>query len=319
MVAHTGPVRRCTARLLLLAAGGRAGHLGEYPEWDGHGGGDPGPRMARGWLRTSDRGWYTLVRHCCDAYWVDPASRVRPQAVRRAGLVDARSNGELSRGAFVTDFRAERHRRGCGGSGASRVGVGPPGAGDRQPDGAGSRHGGGDRGAVGSVGCQAGGEGLRLWPSVLRAGPAVDCRHRVSRGFGAGPVRADPAGSAGRGRFRGVALGPATHRGRPGGMPPDWWCCWRSARWPWSAAMASVWADDLATQVDAGPSAAFLGAGAAATATVRPPMRGRLRVGLGVYGLLSLVHIGRWPTWSTPTPSLAGCFWARCCWAGDPD
>ena len=52
------------------------------------------------------------------------------------------------------------------------------------------------------------------------------------------------------------------------------------------------WADDLATQVDAGPSAAFLGAGAAATATVGPPMRGRLRVGLGVYGLLSLVHLG---------------------------
>ena len=52
------------------------------------------------------------------------------------------------------------------------------------------------------------------------------------------------------------------------------------------------WADDLATQVDAGPSAAFLGAGAAATATVRPPMRGRLRVGLAVYGLLSFIHIG---------------------------
>lgn len=52
-----------------------------------------------------------------------------------------------------------------------------------------------------------------------------------------------------------------------------------------------LFADDLATQVDAGPSAAFLGAGAAATATLRPPMRGRLRVALGVYGLLSLVHI----------------------------
>ena len=51
-----------------------------------------------------------------------------------------------------------------------------------------------------------------------------------------------------------------------------------------------LFADDLATQVDAGPSAAFLGAGAAATATLRPPMRGRLRVALGVYGLLSLVH-----------------------------
>ena len=53
-----------------------------------------------------------------------------------------------------------------------------------------------------------------------------------------------------------------------------------------------LFADDLATQIDAGPSAAFLGAGAAATATLRPPMRGRLRVALGVYGLLSFVHIG---------------------------
>src|SRR4051794_1444690 len=51
-----------------------------------------------------------------------------------------------------------------------------------------------------------------------------------------------------------------------------------------------LFADDLARQVDAGPSAALLGAGAAATATLRPPMRGRLRVALGVYGLLSIVH-----------------------------
>ena len=63
--------------------------------------------------------------------------------------------------------------------------------------------------------------GLRLWPSLLRAGPAVDRPDRVPGRFGAGPVRADRAGSGGSGRFRGVALGLATHRGRPAGMPPD--------------------------------------------------------------------------------------------------
>jgi hypothetical protein len=136
--------------------------------------------------------------------------------------VDPRSNGELSRGAFVTDFRGERHRRGCGGWDASRVGVGPPCAADGQPDCAGSRYGGGDRGAVGSVGFQAADRSLRLWPSVLGAGPAVDCPDRVSRRFGAGPVRGDRAGSGGSGRFRGVALGSATHTGGPGGMPSDW-------------------------------------------------------------------------------------------------
>jgi phosphatidylglycerol lysyltransferase len=52
------------------------------------------------------------------------------------------------------------------------------------------------------------------------------------------------------------------------------------------------WATDLARQVDAGPSAGFLGAAAVATATLRPPWRGRARVVLGTYVFLSAIHLG---------------------------
>jgi lysylphosphatidylglycerol synthetase-like protein (DUF2156 family) len=52
------------------------------------------------------------------------------------------------------------------------------------------------------------------------------------------------------------------------------------------------WATDLARQVDAGPSAGFLGAAAVASATLRPPWRGRLRVALGTYVFLSAIHLG---------------------------
>ncbi|HET7474852.1 MAG TPA: DUF2156 domain-containing protein [Dermatophilaceae bacterium] len=57
-------------------------------------------------------------------------------------------------------------------------------------------------------------------------------------------------------------------------------------------AHAWLWPNGLATDLDAGPSAGFLGAAAAATATVSAPMRGRIRVALSTYGVLSLVHIG---------------------------
>lgn len=53
-----------------------------------------------------------------------------------------------------------------------------------------------------------------------------------------------------------------------------------------------AWATDLATRRDAGPSAAFLGAAAAATVTLSPPWRGRLRAGLTAYALLFFVHMG---------------------------
>jgi lysylphosphatidylglycerol synthetase-like protein (DUF2156 family) len=52
------------------------------------------------------------------------------------------------------------------------------------------------------------------------------------------------------------------------------------------------WATDLARQVDAGPSAGFLGAAAVASAALRPPWRGRVRVVLGTYVFLAAIHIG---------------------------
>jgi lysylphosphatidylglycerol synthetase-like protein (DUF2156 family) len=52
------------------------------------------------------------------------------------------------------------------------------------------------------------------------------------------------------------------------------------------------WATALAQQTDAGPSAGFLGAAAAASATLVAPWRGRFRVVLVVYGVLSLAHVG---------------------------
>jgi lysylphosphatidylglycerol synthetase-like protein (DUF2156 family) len=52
------------------------------------------------------------------------------------------------------------------------------------------------------------------------------------------------------------------------------------------------WATDLARVVDAGPSAGFLGAAAVASATLRPPWRGRVRVVLGTYVFLSAIHLG---------------------------
>ena len=52
------------------------------------------------------------------------------------------------------------------------------------------------------------------------------------------------------------------------------------------------WATDLARVVDAGPSAGFLGAAAVASATLRPPWRGRVRVVLGAYVFLSAIHLG---------------------------
>jgi len=52
------------------------------------------------------------------------------------------------------------------------------------------------------------------------------------------------------------------------------------------------WATDLALKVDAGPSAGFLGAAAVASATLRPPWRGRVRVALGTYVFLSAIHLG---------------------------
>lgn len=52
------------------------------------------------------------------------------------------------------------------------------------------------------------------------------------------------------------------------------------------------WATDLARVVDAGPSAGFLGAAAVASATLRPPWRGRLRVVLVAYVFLSAIHLG---------------------------
>ncbi|MEO8518361.1 MAG: DUF2156 domain-containing protein [Dermatophilaceae bacterium] len=52
------------------------------------------------------------------------------------------------------------------------------------------------------------------------------------------------------------------------------------------------WATDLARVVDAGPSAGFLGAAAVASAALRPPWRGRVRVVLATYVFLSAIHLG---------------------------
>ncbi|MEP7194357.1 MAG: DUF2156 domain-containing protein [Actinomycetota bacterium] len=52
------------------------------------------------------------------------------------------------------------------------------------------------------------------------------------------------------------------------------------------------WATNLARVVDAGPSAGFLGAAAVASATLRPPWRGRVRVVLGTYVFLAAIHLG---------------------------
>jgi hypothetical protein len=52
------------------------------------------------------------------------------------------------------------------------------------------------------------------------------------------------------------------------------------------------WATDLARVADAGPSAGFLGAAAVASATLRPPWRGRFRVVLATYVFLSAIHLG---------------------------
>ncbi|NUR15375.1 MAG: DUF2156 domain-containing protein [Dermatophilaceae bacterium] len=53
-----------------------------------------------------------------------------------------------------------------------------------------------------------------------------------------------------------------------------------------------VWTTTLARARDAGPSAAFLGAAAAATVTVTPPWRGRARTLLVAYVVLFLIHMG---------------------------
>jgi lysylphosphatidylglycerol synthetase-like protein (DUF2156 family) len=52
------------------------------------------------------------------------------------------------------------------------------------------------------------------------------------------------------------------------------------------------WTTQLALDRDAGPSAGFLGAAAAASVTLTPPWRGRLRAGLAAYALLFAVHMG---------------------------
>lgn len=53
-----------------------------------------------------------------------------------------------------------------------------------------------------------------------------------------------------------------------------------------------LWPTLLADDLDAGPSAAFLGAVAAASVTLTPPWRGRLRAALVAYVLLLAVHMG---------------------------
>jgi phosphatidylglycerol lysyltransferase len=52
------------------------------------------------------------------------------------------------------------------------------------------------------------------------------------------------------------------------------------------------WATRLSHVRDAGPSAGFLGAAAAASVTLSPPWRGRLRAGLAAYVLLFVIHMG---------------------------
>lgn len=53
-----------------------------------------------------------------------------------------------------------------------------------------------------------------------------------------------------------------------------------------------TWATTLSLVRDAGPSAGFLGAAAAATVTLTPPWRGRARAGLVAYVLLFVIHMG---------------------------
>ncbi|MBW8730476.1 MAG: DUF2156 domain-containing protein, partial [Terrabacter sp.] len=53
------------------------------------------------------------------------------------------------------------------------------------------------------------------------------------------------------------------------------------------------WAARLATELDAGFSAGALGAVAAASATLTPPWRGRLRAVLSLYAVVALLYVGR--------------------------
>ncbi|WP_020142819.1 bifunctional lysylphosphatidylglycerol flippase/synthetase MprF [Terracoccus sp. 273MFTsu3.1] len=53
------------------------------------------------------------------------------------------------------------------------------------------------------------------------------------------------------------------------------------------------WAARLAAELDAGFSAGALGAVAAASATLTPPWRGRLRAGLSLYAVVALLYVGR--------------------------
>ncbi|GAA5024629.1 DUF2156 domain-containing protein [Terrabacter aeriphilus] len=53
------------------------------------------------------------------------------------------------------------------------------------------------------------------------------------------------------------------------------------------------WAERLAAQLDAGFSAGALGAVAAASATLTPPWRGRLRAVLSLYAIVALLYLGR--------------------------
>ena len=50
--------------------------------------------------------------------------------------------------------------------------------------------------------------------------------------------------------------------------------------------------DGPRTQAGRGASAGFLGAAAAASVTLSPPWRGRLRAGLVAYVLLFVIHVG---------------------------
>lgn len=59
--------------------------------------------------------------------------------------------------------------------------------------------------------------------------------------------------------------------------------------WGWT------WAESLAHSLDVGPSAGVVGAAAAATATLSPPWRGRLRASLLIWAALSLVYVGSLP------------------------
>ena len=53
-----------------------------------------------------------------------------------------------------------------------------------------------------------------------------------------------------------------------------------------------LWSTTLSHVRDAGPSAGFLGAAAAATVTVAPPWRGRMRTALVAYVVLFVIHLG---------------------------